>query len=207
VTDSASRWAAAQPTSADRAEDYAARFADLAATGKDVHGEASLCATLAPPGARVLDAGCGTGRVAVRLAALGYRCLGVDNDGAMLAVARAASTEVEWRLLDLVDAAAIDETFDLVVAAGNVIPLVAPGSEADVIAALAGRLRPGGRIVAGFGLDAAHLPLTEAPFGLVEYDAWCQAAGLKLAARYGTWAADPFDTTSGYAVSVHQQAG
>ena len=62
------RWSDA--TGGGGGQDYAARFDALAAAGTDVHGEASLCAALLPPGARVLDAGCGTGRVAIRLATL-----------------------------------------------------------------------------------------------------------------------------------------
>ena len=205
MTNPASRWSAARPHSASRAQDYASRFAALAASGEDVHGEASFCAALVPPGAAVLDAGCGTGRVAVRLAELGYQCVGVDNDEAMLNVARNASTEVDWRLLDLADAASIDQQFELVVAAGNVIPLVAPGAEGTVIAALASRLGPAGRLVAGFGLDVQHLPLAQAPFGLDEYDEWCTQANLELAARYATWSADPYEGRGGYAVSIHQR--
>jgi SAM-dependent methyltransferase len=105
------RWAAA--TGGDGGQDYAARFAQLAASGTDVHGEASLCAALAPVGARVLDAGCGTGRVAIRLAAQGYACVGVDSDASMLAVARETSADVTWLLRDLVH---LDEgigSFDL----------------------------------------------------------------------------------------------
>ena len=41
--------------------------------------------------------------------------------------------------------------------------------------------------MAGFGLDAAHLPLQAAPFGLAEYDAWCAAAGLTLVQRFAGW--------------------
>ena len=65
--------------------DYAARFDQLRRAGADVHGEADLVAVAgAAPGARVLDAGCGTGRVALRLAELGYDCVGVDLDPSML---------------------------------------------------------------------------------------------------------------------------
>jgi hypothetical protein len=74
-----------------------------------------------------------------------------------------------------------------------------------VIRALAARLVPGGLLVAGFGLDAAHLPLTQAPFGIQEYDAWCLAADLELVSRYATWAATP-DDGGGYAVNVHRRA-
>ena len=49
---------------------YQQRFDDLAASGVDIHGEAAFVEALLPPPARVLDAGCGTGRVATQLTAL-----------------------------------------------------------------------------------------------------------------------------------------
>jgi SAM-dependent methyltransferase len=192
-------------TGADRGPEYAARFETLAASGADVHGEAEFCRQLVPVGARVLDAGCGTGRVAIRLAQLGYECAGVDNDASMLAVAQATSAAVTWLLHDLaqLNAADLGLPFDLIVTAGNVIPLLAPGTEAGVIGNLAGCLAPTGRLVAGFGLDAAHLPLPEPPFGLGEYDAWCESAGLVLEARFAGWDRTPY-AAAGYAVSVHR---
>jgi SAM-dependent methyltransferase len=201
-----SRWAAAGGADG---RTYAAQFAALAATGVDVHGEATLCTKLAPVGAHVLDAGCGTGRVAIRLAELGYRCVGVDSDASMLDTARAASADVTWRLADLLDIDELDETFDLIVAAGNVMPLLAPGTEPVVIDRLAKRLAPGGLLVAGFGLDAAHLPIQKPPFGLAEYDEWCAAAGLVVDTRLATWGGEPYspDDDSGYAVSIHRNPG
>ncbi len=201
---------------------YAERFARLATGGLDVHGEAGFCAGLVPAGARILDAGCGTGRVAIRLAELGFSCTGVDADPSMLARAKAVSGEVTWILGDLADLPAVladrglaDQgtpapagragPFDLVVAAGNVIPLLAEGTEARVLRALAGALRPGGLLVAGFGLDGAHLPLPEAPFGLTEYDRWCADAGLTLERRFATWDGAPDRPEDGYAVSVHRR--
>ncbi|MEQ1788221.1 MAG: SAM-dependent methyltransferase, partial [Acidimicrobiales bacterium] len=47
-------------------DDYQARFDRLAAAGDDVHGEATFVRAYAPRS--VLDAGCGTGRVAIELA-------------------------------------------------------------------------------------------------------------------------------------------
>jgi SAM-dependent methyltransferase len=200
-----SRWAQTSACGAGR--DYAERFRKLASSGVDVHGEARFCDAAAQPGSRILDAGCGTGRVAIRLAELGHRCVGVDSDSSMLAVAREANATVRWveaDLADLGDVAAGLGLFDIVVAAGNVIPLLAPGTESTVVHQLAERLVSGGVLVAGFGLDEAHLPIPAAPFGLAEYDAWCAVAGLQLTDRHATWEGDLYDG-GGYAVSVHRK--
>lgn len=189
----------------DRGAKYAERFAALAAAGTDVHGEAALCAGLLAPGARVLDAGCGTGRVAIRLAELGFESVGVDVDEAMLEQARAAAPDQTWVASDLVRLADLElGSFDLVVAAGNVIPLLDRGTEATVVANLARVLQPGAVLVAGFGLTADHLPLASAPVSLDDYDRWCAAVGLIPLSRYATWAGDPY-TGGGYAVSVHRR--
>lgn len=187
----------------DRGAAYTARFERLAAQGADVHGEAGFCARRLPAPARVLDAGCGTGRVAIRLAELGHHCIGVDVDAPMLAEAQRAAPRLTWVQADLA-AYRSDVRVDLVVAAGNVLPLVERGSEPAVVANLAEALVEGGLLVAGFGLDAGHLPLPAAPFGLAEYDAWCAVAGLTLVERFGTWGEDPF-ADDGYAVSVHRR--
>lgn len=183
---------------------YAARFADLAASGKDVHGEARFCHTRLTPGSRVLDAGCGTGRVATWLAEQGHTVTGADVDASMLDEARRRAPSLDWVHYDLAEIrrAGLEPGFDMVVAAGNVIPLLAEGTEADVVAGLAALLRPGGLLVAGFGLDVAHLPLSSAPVTLADYDGWCAEAGLGLRERFATWDGDAYDG-GGYAVSVH----
>lgn len=188
-------------------EDYAARFEALARSGKNVHGEARFCAALVPAGARVLDAGCGTGRVMIRLAELGYDCVGVDLDASMLAVARKQAPGLPWFRSDLAefepDSLGIAGDFDLVVAAGNIFPLLAPGTESAVVERLSAALRPGGLLVAGFGLDEAHLPVLPS-LTLSDYDEWCAAAGLTAVDRFATWDADPY-ADGGYAVSVHRR--
>jgi SAM-dependent methyltransferase len=45
-----------------------------------------------PSGARVLDAGCGTGRYAIELARHGYRVIGVDRSSHLIAIARRRSS-------------------------------------------------------------------------------------------------------------------
>ncbi|MEU3980536.1 class I SAM-dependent methyltransferase [Streptomyces sp. NPDC026672] len=200
-----SRWE--ELTGGTSGEDYAARFAALAASGKDMHGEARFCAALVPEGARVLDAGCGTGRVMIRLAELGYDCVGVDLDASMLAVARKKAPELPWIQADLATfdpaEAGVPADFDLVVAAGNIFPLLAPGTEAAVLRRLTATLRPGGLLVSGFGLDEAHLPVPPS-ITLPEYDTYCTAAGLTLVDRFATWDADPYDG-GGYVVNVHRR--
>lgn len=183
--------------------DYAARFAALAASGVDMHGEASFCAALVLPGSRILDAGCGTGRVAIRLAELGYDCVGADLDASMLAEARRAAPGQQWIETDLADLD-LPPDFDLVVAAGNVIPLLTPGTEPGTVLRLAAALRPGGLLVAGFGLDRAHLPV-EPSVTVADYDAFCAAAGLSLVDRFATWGGEKYDDGGGYAVSVHRR--
>jgi SAM-dependent methyltransferase len=186
-------------------EGYAQRFADLAESGADVHGEARLIAGLLTPGSRVLDAGCGAGRVAIELSRRGHSCVGVDVDDSMLAVARRQNSEVDWVAADLASLE-LSEQFDLVVAAGNVVPLLAAGTEAATVRRLAAHLAPHGVLVAGFGLDAVHLPLPSAPFGLSEYDGWCIDAGLVLQRRLADWDGAAYRPGGGYAVSLHRHA-
>ena len=186
--------------------DYAARFADLEAGGTDVHGEATFCAGLLAPGARVLDAGCGTGRVAIRLAQQGFDVVGVDVDASMLAAARDSAPDLPWfeaDLADLVgDALGGATDFDLVVLAGNVVPLLEPGTCDRTVRSLADLLAPGGRLVAGFGLDRAHLPRGCPVTPLAEYDAAVSAAGLTGVERYATWDRELFEPEQGYVVTV-----
>lgn len=183
-------------------EAYAARFEALAASGADVHGEATLCESLVPAGSTVLDAGCGTGRVAIRLAERGFACVGVDIDASMLEVARSAATRLHWVQADLSELD-LGERFDLVVAVGNILPLVAEGTEAAVLSHLAAHVKDGGVLVTGYGLDRAHLPDRAGLVPLADLDAWCTDAGLHLETRLATWDGEPYDG-GGYAVSIHR---
>lgn len=186
---------------------YAARFTELAAAGEDLHGEARRVDALLDAPSDVLDAGCGTGRVAIRLAELGHRVVGVDLDDSMLDEARTAAPGLTWVSADL---AGLDlgHRVDAVVAAGNLWPLLTPGSHARVVVRLAAHLRPGGLLVAGFGLDADHVPFT-LPDGvafptLTEWDDATTAAGLTLEHRSADWDGHEPYAGGGYVVSVHR---
>lgn len=186
-----SRWSAGRASSGDA---YQARFDRLAASGVDVHGEADLVSSLKPR--RVFDAGCGTGRVALELARRGVEVVGVDSDPRMLDTARRAAPSLWWVLDDLVACSVEPGTWDVVVAAGNVMIFLEAGTEAAVVDNLARHLRPGGRLVAGFQLGDGRVPLAE-------YDAACDAAGLGLEERFATWDRRRWNPDDDYAVSVH----
>ena len=181
----------------DRSRTYDTRWEEAAAAGRNVHGEADLVESLQPRSA--LDAGCGTGRVAIELARRGIEVAGVDVDEAMLEKARAKAPDIPWFLADL---ATLDlgRSFDVVVMVGNVMIFLAPGTEAEVVAACARHLASGGALVAGFSLEPGRLDLAT-------YDRHATDAGLELADRWATWDRQPFEAGGNYAVSVHRRPG
>jgi SAM-dependent methyltransferase len=176
------------------ADEYDARWARLAADGHDPHGEATFLRRFSP--ASVLDAGCGTGRVAIELARHRIDAVGVDLDATMLAVARAKAPDLAWLEADLA-ALSLGRTFDVVALAGNVILFVEADRRAAAVACCAAHLADGGRLVAGFQLGRGVT--------LDAYDAMAAAAGLHLEARYATWEGAPFTPPGDYAVSVHRR--
>jgi SAM-dependent methyltransferase len=183
---------------APRGARYDRRFEDLAASGADMHGEASFVESFDP--GSVLDAGCGTGRVAIELRRRGRDVVGVDMDPGMLEAARQKAPELVWIEGDLGDTTlAIGRRFDVVVMAGNVLIFVTPGTEGKVVSNMAAHLAPGGRLVAGYSL-------TPGGFSVERHDELAVRSGLTLEERWSTWDRQPFDRTSTYAVSVHRLA-
>jgi SAM-dependent methyltransferase len=182
---------------------YDARFAALAHAGREVHGEANFVATCDV--ASVLDAGCGTGRVAIELARRGLSVAGVDRDAEFLRLARQKAPHLPWILADLATVALTTadtpprlRLFEAIVMAGNVMIFLDPGTEAAVIANLARHLAPGGVLIAGFQLQPGRLDLHQ-------YDAYARHAGLELWQRWSTWERDPWHPACDYAVSVHRR--
>ena len=177
---------------------YDQRFEDLAASGADVHGEAALVHSYGP--VSVLDAGCGTGRVAMELDRRGHHVVGVDLDPVMLEAARTKAPQLSWIEGDLADEQLVfDREFDVVVMAGNVLIFTSPGTEEKVVSNMAGHLIAGGRLIAGYSLRPGG-------FSVATHDDLASRAGLILEDRWSTWDRGPFDQESTYAVSVHQRA-
>lgn len=175
-------------------DSYQRRFDDLATQGNDVHGEAGFVVGLGP--ATVLDAGCGTGRVAIELHRRGIEVVGVDRDPSMLATARRLAPDITWVECDLADLS-LGRTFDVVVMAGNVLLFTPAGSEAAVVAACARHVGGAGTLVAGFQLGRGY--------DLGRYDEHCRQAGLDLTARWSTWDHAPWPGDRTYAVSEHRR--
>lgn len=149
----------------------------------------TLAASL-PPHARVLDAGCGTGRpLAQTLRRAGHRVVGLDSAREMLARFRAnlpAAPAVRGLLQQCPFAAG---TFDAVLAWGLMFHLP-PAQQIDAIASVARILRPGASFLftAGEVEDrAGHVGVMDGvdfPYyslGLAEYRRCLQDQGLRLA--------------------------
>ncbi len=177
---------------------YIERFRSMAAEGADLDGEARLVDAMAPRAAHILDAGCGPGRVGGRLARLGHRVVGVDLDPALIAAAEADHPGPTWLAADLSEldltVTGIDEPFDVIVSAGNVMTFLDPATRRAVLGRLGAHLAPEGRVVVGFGAERGY------PFE--EFFADVEAAGLRVAMRLATWDLQPFEPASDFLVAI-----
>lgn len=183
------RWA----RSAKAVSTYAERMAELLDAGEDLEGEARLADVLVPRGARILDAGSGIGRVGIALQRRGHDVLAVDPDAELTAESRRRWPELT--VLDL-DILALDPDvhgrFDLVVAVGNVMVLLADGTERRVLGRFRDLLKPGGRILTGFRHDRAP-GVGSRTYPWAEFAADVAASGLAVQHRFGGYALEPID--------------
>lgn len=183
-------------------EAYKARFAKLFETGADVEGEARFLDAMLERGSAVMDAGCGTGRIAAALHRMGHRAVGVDKDAGLVEVAVGRYPGVPYVVADLYDvqsdklsAAGAPTQYDVIALPGNVLVYVAPGTERQVLSNLAGLLLPGGALVVGFATDRDYTP--------TDLDVDARALGLTVEHRFATWQLEPFvPGSSGWIVAV-----
>ncbi|MCQ1996521.1 bifunctional 2-polyprenyl-6-hydroxyphenol methylase/3-demethylubiquinol 3-O-methyltransferase UbiG [Arthrobacter sp. zg-Y1171] len=177
---------------------YISRFEAMREQGQDLDGEARLIDAMLPRGARILDAGCGPGRVGGELARRGHAVVGVDVDPELIDAARQDFPDLQWFVGDLSEldlpAEGIPEPFDLIVCAGNVMTFLAPGTAVDVLTRMREHLAADGRVVIGFGGNRGYA--FEAFFD----DA--AAAGLEVQQRFSTWDLRPFTPESDFLVAV-----
>lgn len=177
-------WTAAVRNNPEHARGYAERWRRIEASGQDIYGEARLIDAMAPRGARILDAGCGSGRLGGYLARAGHHVVGVDLDPHLIDVAREDHPAARWEVgnlaeLDLRDESGHRQQFDLALSAGNVLAFLAGNERRPALARLAEHLGDEGRLVVGVGLDRGY--------DLDDIEADADAAGLRLTQRFSTW--------------------
>lgn len=136
---------------------YIQRFRDLAAAGQDLVGEARLVDAMLPRGARVLDAGCGQGRIGGFLARAGHDVVGVDGDRVLVAEAEKEYPGARWLVGDLAELdLAGTEPFHAIVCAGNVVTFLAESTRVEVLRRLRAHVRDDGRAAIGFGAGRGY---------------------------------------------------
>lgn len=181
---------------------YIERFRAMARTGDDLVGEARFVDALAPRGARILDAGCGPGRVGGYLATVGHHVVGVDVDPALVAAAEQDYPGPRWLVGDLAEldlpARGIDEPFDVIVSAGNVMAFLAPSTRVQVLDRLRAHLAADGRAAIGFGAGR--------DYAFAQFLGDAAAAGFAPDLLLSTWDLRPFTDDSEFLVAVLRSA-
>jgi SAM-dependent methyltransferase len=147
-------------------EKYDQRWQAMEARGEPVHGEADAVTRLIEkylaPNQRctILDAGCGTGRLAVELERRGHNVTGIDLDPDMIERARSKSSTIEWLVGDLstitFDGSHEDfhhNMFHVIVMAGNIVNFCAPGTQSAIVRNMVRHLHDGGLLVCGWSQE------------------------------------------------------
>ena len=181
---------------------YIRRWKDLAAQGMDLLGEARLVDAMLGRSSRVLDAGCGQGRIGGHLSSIGHDVVGVDVDPVLIAEAEKVHPAARWLVRDLAQldlpAAGVPEPFDAIVCAGNVMTFLAPSTRGEVLRRLRAHVADHGRAAIGFGGERGY------PFDEFLSDA--QAAGWAPDLLLSTWDLRPFTPDATFLVAILRPA-
>ncbi|SDX35087.1 Methyltransferase domain-containing protein [Saccharopolyspora shandongensis] len=177
---------------------YIERFRSMARAGDDLAGEARLVDAMVPRHARILDAGCGPGRVGGLLAEAGHDVVGVDVDPVLIEAAEQDHPGPLWMVGDLAELdlpnRGITEPFDAIVCAGNVMTFLAPTTRGAVLKRLRAHLAPGGRVAIGFGAGRGY--------EFTDFFEDAAAAELEPDLLLSTWDLRPFADDSSFLVAL-----
>lgn len=197
-----SKWSRIIAADPDHSQRYIERFKIMAAAGHDLFGEARTVDAMVPRQARILDAGCGPGRVGGRLHELGHHVVGVDVDPALIAAAEEDHPGPVWLIGDLAEmdlpAQGVEADFDVIVSAGNVMGFLAPSTRVEVLRRFRTHLAPTGRAVIGFGAGRGY--------EFAQFFSDVADAGLELELALSTWDLRPFTASSDFLVAILRAA-
>ena len=193
-----SEWTRIIEEDPEHSQRYIQRFRDMAAEGVDLGGEARLLDAMVGRNARILDAGCGPGRVGAFLFDAGHRVVGIDGDPALIAAAKDDHPGPTWVVGDLAEldlwAHGVDEPFDAIVCAGNVMAFLAVSTRQLVLERMRTHLADDGRLVIGLGAGR--------DYEFDDFFADAAAAGLEVEFRASTWDLRRFSEDSEFLVAV-----
>ncbi len=193
-----SKWVEITKAKPEHSAWYIERFRQMAAEGRDLAGEARFVDAMAERESRILDAGCGPGRVGAVLMDAGHTVVGVDVDPELIAAAKEDHPGPTWLVSDLAEldlpTAGVAEGFDVILCVGNVMTFLAASTRREVLRRLRAHIREAGRIVIGFG--------TGRGYELDEFFDDVAAAGLATELKLGTWDLRPFTDESDFLVAV-----
>ena len=193
-----SKWARIIAADPDHSQRYIERFKIMEAAGHDLGGEARTVDAMVPRGSRILDAGCGPGRVGGRLHALGHVVVGVDVDPALIQAAEIDHHGPTWLVGDLAEldlaAEGVEGDFDVIISAGNVMGFLAPSTRVEVLRRFGTHLAEDGRAIVGFGAGRGY--------EFADFFADLDAAGLRLDLALSTWDLRPFTAQSDFLVAL-----
>jgi SAM-dependent methyltransferase len=181
---------------------YVQRFRTLAEQGVDLVGEARLVDAMLPRGSRVLDAGCGPGRVGGFLHQVGHEVVGVDVDPVLIAAAEEDHPGPRWLVGDLAEldlpARGIPEPFDAIVCAGNVMTFLAVSTRQEVLRRMRDHLAADGRAAIGFGDGRGY--------AFEDFLTDARATGWAEDLLLSTWDLRPFTPDADFLVAVLRPA-
>jgi 2-polyprenyl-3-methyl-5-hydroxy-6-metoxy-1,4-benzoquinol methylase len=145
--------------------------------------QAALLSTILPEGCKVVDFGCGDGRVAIPLAALGYEVTGADGSQAMLDRLAEAAPDMPTVLTDGTDLAdQLGRKTDAVISLAVLIHHSYEAAE-RIIEGLRAAVRINGLLILDWPISEEPVEgndwISVTTWSTAQQDAVCQRVGLK----------------------------
>ena len=198
MTPEPSKWARMIAVDPDHSHRYIERFKIMEAAGHDLYGEARTVDSMAPRGARILDADYGPSKHAGWLHERGHHVMGVDVDPVLITTAQEDHPGLVFLVGDLAEldlpAHDVEANFDIILSAGNVMGFLAPSTRVETLRRFRDHLAPEGRVVAGFGAGRGY--------EFTDFLEDAQEAGLTPEQAFSTWDLRPWRPGSDFLVAV-----